>query len=678
MQRMKSFCWRAIARIGVVCFAVSAVAPYAWAGPLVVITRPADGETVRGQIWVDVSFRSDSDLPITKLGLYVDDNLVGERRVSAPKHQGRESFPYDFSFATATSHKICAKAVDAGGNVGQATIHVEVRAVQGGEKDLIPPVISIFYPAQGAKLTREVEIKADATDNVGVKHVFFYIDGKLKTMKINTSPPYVDRWDTTRVADGPHVIQAKAWDAAENEGRSAEVTVIVENHQMTLTQGPAQLTPSQVMTVKPSNEEAPPLLPAVPVTPIPPSEGEVQVQEFGAPAEEQVAVVPAMPPVAVVTPAVGLVTSRAVADISTAPTVRAVQGLAMASNRVATPLRAISPAPLPVAAHYTRPALEVTPRVGSRTGLTLLPRSPQPESIQPVQPTTPEVSKAAPSTPAPRVTTEPEMAVAMAPAAALTPQAPAEIATERGTSSSRPLLLAAEFGSGRAADYLRAFRTTTPVLPPASAAVATDAPRSISSSQPLLAAAAVGSRLDYTPAPHTTTPSTPPAAGLPLDTSTAETLRIAALPEVPSTVALPRQVRVTTPASEPLMPAAIAAMQDVKVRFDNELLSLRAVPEVKQGIPTAALREIFEHSDGVLYWYHMTKKVHAVNDDTDMWLQIGDPVVTVNDQDQTVELAPYIKRGRTMVPLQFIANTLDVAITYNATTGEIVISSNNL
>ncbi len=52
--------------------------------------------------------------------------------------------------------------------------------------------------------------------------------------------------------------------------------------------------------------------------------------------------------------------------------------------------------------------------------------------------------------------------------------------------------------------------------------------------------------------------------------------------------------------------------------------------------------------------------------------------MTVNNQQQTLELAPYIKRGRTMVPLQFIADTLDVTITYNPATGEIVISSNEL
>ncbi|MBU0607943.1 MAG: copper amine oxidase N-terminal domain-containing protein [Armatimonadetes bacterium] len=43
-----------------------------------------------------------------------------------------------------------------------------------------------------------------------------------------------------------------------------------------------------------------------------------------------------------------------------------------------------------------------------------------------------------------------------------------------------------------------------------------------------------------------------------------------------------------------------------------------------------------------------------------------------------MQIAPYIKRGRTMVPLQFIADLLDVNIAVNSATGDIMISSNQL
>jgi hypothetical protein len=50
--------------------------------------------------------------------------------------------------------------------------------------------------------------------------------------------------------------------------------------------------------------------------------------------------------------------------------------------------------------------------------------------------------------------------------------------------------------------------------------------------------------------------------------------------------------------------------------------------------------------------------------------------VKVNGSDEQLVLAPYIKNGRTMLPLEFVARTLDVTVSFNSNTGELVISSN--
>jgi len=118
------------------------------------------------------------------------------------------------------------------------------------------------------------------------------------------------------------------------------------------------------------------------------------------------------------------------------------------------------------------------------------------------------------------------------------------------------------------------------------------------------------------------------------------------------------------------------SFEDVQVLFDHETLALLTGPEVRDGISLAPLREIFEHSDGVLYWYPVEKRVRAVRPGTELAIQIGDPAVQVNEQTTTLEIAPYIKQGRTMVPLQFIADTLNVTITFNADTGQICLTSN--
>jgi len=149
-----------------------------------------------------------------------------------PKLEGTQSFSWDFSFASGTTHTVTAKAIDTEGGEGAAEIIVQVRSISSEQPDQIPPVVNVYYPAQGAEVEGEIELKANATDNVGVKAVFFYVDGKLHTMIMN-APPYVTKWDTTRTTDGLHIIQASAWDEQENRGDSAEVTVLVKNRSQT-------------------------------------------------------------------------------------------------------------------------------------------------------------------------------------------------------------------------------------------------------------------------------------------------------------------------------------------------------------------------------------------------------------------------------------------------------------
>ncbi len=100
----------------------------------------------------------------------------------------------------------------------------------------------------------------------------------------------------------------------------------------------------------------------------------------------------------------------------------------------------------------------------------------------------------------------------------------------------------------------------------------------------------------------------------------------------------------------------------ISALFGGKMLDLRAAPEIKADISMGPLREVFEQAGGVLQWFPQENKVHAVNEELDISLQIGNPFARVNDQKRQLALAPYIKRGRTMVPLRFLDDILDVAI----------------
>ena len=109
-------------------------------------------------------------------------------------------------------------------NAAQA-VFLALDSVPNG--DVAAPVARIVAPASGDALTGMVMIVAEATDDVGVTQVDLYCDNVL--VSSDTFPPHEWVFDTTTVADGEHTFQAVAYDAADNSGESAVVSVTVDN-----------------------------------------------------------------------------------------------------------------------------------------------------------------------------------------------------------------------------------------------------------------------------------------------------------------------------------------------------------------------------------------------------------------------------------------------------------------
>src|SRR5262249_48326502 len=97
--------------------------------------------------------------------------------------------------------------------------------------DAINPTITLTAPAPGATVNGTVPLIATASDNVGVTAVQFTIDGTNVGGAVATAP-YTVNWDSTTVANGPHTVGAKAFDAAGNVGTSS-LSVSVNNPDTT-------------------------------------------------------------------------------------------------------------------------------------------------------------------------------------------------------------------------------------------------------------------------------------------------------------------------------------------------------------------------------------------------------------------------------------------------------------
>jgi hypothetical protein len=226
----------------ILSFLLSCVLP-GWASPTVSITNPQNGGQVNGKTVIDVTYQAEAGVPVTSILLYVDGKQVQQFSLSLPKMMGQQSFPWDFTLSTGQTHTISARAIDAQGQAGNATITVRMQSAEvSAAVDQLPPTVNIYFPAHGAKIHGMLKIKATATDNVGVVAVCFYVDGKCRSMLMN-APPYTTEIDTSKMSDGPHTLSASAYDDANNEGKSAEITIFVQNKSLTV--GPDTPAPDE-------------------------------------------------------------------------------------------------------------------------------------------------------------------------------------------------------------------------------------------------------------------------------------------------------------------------------------------------------------------------------------------------------------------------------------------------
>ena len=98
----------------------------------------------------------------------------------------------------------------------------------GCAEDILAPTVEVVQPVNGATVSGNVGIVAQADDDFGVEKVEIYIDDTLHAEIF--IEPYEYSWNTLALPDNSsHDIQARAYDAADNEGVSPVVTVTVDN-----------------------------------------------------------------------------------------------------------------------------------------------------------------------------------------------------------------------------------------------------------------------------------------------------------------------------------------------------------------------------------------------------------------------------------------------------------------
>jgi hypothetical protein len=111
--------------------------------------------------------------------------------------------------------------------------------------------------------------------------------------------------------------------------------------------------------------------------------------------------------------------------------------------------------------------------------------------------------------------------------------------------------------------------------------------------------------------------------------------------------------------------AAQAALADVGVTVNGSVVDISPAPIVQDGRVFVPLRGVFEQLGASVVYDNGT--ITAQGNGRDIALQIGSTAATVNGQQQTIDVAPFIVGASTYVPLRFISEALGDSVNWDET-----------
>ncbi len=573
--------------------------------------------------------------------------------------------------------------------------------------------IFLTTPAIGANVMGPVEITVGFGKDFKNSYVSFFVDNQFKSMM--NFPPFTYNWDTTRESNGWHELEAWVVDDTSSTFKTKRVRVFVNNpggHTFRIT------TPASKAVAKPIAKSFVPVakhLPAVirpakNVAPLPepkqidlttsPNQVATAVSGISAPlkAIAQATSTVSVAKTTAMQPAVlGFLSQNAVAthlegrsaglkpsampnSVAIGPRVMTPTG----KRVVAVKAPAVSPKTTPVAAHLEKVpskihAVAAVPVTVIKIPIKIEVKTASPAPVQmPAQVAANPVSAILNSSelgvkPVTRTQPIASPLLALAPAQIAQPAAAAVavpiplpkkpvIAQKQASVVDKPTTLV-DSGSLLAVVPATNTETAAATLKPLGLDMSGEGMSARPTSLPLQPASPV------VPAPTTATPIT--SASMTSLGSTDSVVKaapvVAAKPMVVKSVHHAKLLTIE-------FGTRLPAHANYSIVYAGTPLSFDVAPTVIQGVPMTPFRHLIEHAGGDVKWEAADKEIVATTDGKTIWLKIGDKIAKIDASDIQLELAPLIKSGRTIVPLSFIKQALNVDIDYDKATGHVLIT----
>lgn len=193
--------------------------------PTLTIPAPTDQAIVAGII--TLTAETDDASGIDKVEFYI----AGVNEPFATDTSAPYAATIDSTTLPNGNNSFLVKAYDKSGQAYGVTNNSTGRfrtviVSNNSDVDTIAPGVSLTTPVNGAVVTGVVAFGANASDNLGVVRVEFYVNNGLLASD-NTSP-YEVSWNTSELTQGSsHILNARAYDEAGNVGTSQEASVLI-------------------------------------------------------------------------------------------------------------------------------------------------------------------------------------------------------------------------------------------------------------------------------------------------------------------------------------------------------------------------------------------------------------------------------------------------------------------
>lgn len=126
-------------------------------------------------------------------------------------------------------------------------------------------------------------------------------------------------------------------------------------------------------------------------------------------------------------------------------------------------------------------------------------------------------------------------------------------------------------------------------------------------------------------------------------------------------------------ASALLGQATVVVKEQVTITVDKATVRTDVPPINVQGQTLVPVRGVFNAFNADIDWIPCERRVFVRKGTTVIWIGIGDNHAKVNDAILPLAVPAQIYRGRTMVPLRFIAESLGAEVSWNPDTQTITI-----